>query len=397
MLAASAAEALEFHAALVVAPQAITEDRSSPYYVGPPTVETARRSSRNEAELRVQEGGFNAQGILRQQVANGQRPEYHGIANQFYYDGQITPGLGWTVGKKLMPWGVGFGFKPLDVIQREDRRGINPPPLVGVPLIALERLTETDAWTIAWTRPGQGGGETDSRDSSLALHWYRLADGDDLHGVLRVSQRRRLEAGLGATRVIGEEWSIHGAALYQRRGWQRTNALLDNGGTFASADPMTEQTRGSGAKSVAGVQWTGESGLSVLVEAWYDADAYRHRDWQALDALTARQRALAGFAPAAAIDGNVAWSSQAFLATNLLRENLLLRLAWDDRDGFKPYLDVLFTPSDGGRVYTVGASWQGNRNRLTLGLRQVGGRADSAYAQAPIKRVIWAEWRWAIF
>lgn len=397
LLLAGTTGAVEFHTALTVAPQTLTEDRNSPYYVGPPTVETARRSARSEVELRAQQGGLNAQGILRQQAADGQRPEYHGIANQFYYDGQITPGLGWTVGKKAMPWGVGFGFKPLDVIQREDRRGINPPPLVGVPLVALERLTETDAWTIAWTRPAQGGGETDSRDSSLALHWYRLVDGDDLHGVLRLSQRRRVEAGLGATRVIGDEWSVYGAALYQRRGWQRTHLLLDSGGTFASVDPMTEQARGSGAKSVAGVQWTGESGVSVLAEAWYDADAWRERDWRALDALTARQQALAGLVQQSTIDGNIAWSSQAFLATNLLRENALLRLAYDDRDGFKPYLDVLLTPRDGGRVYTVGAVWQGNRNRFTLGLRQVGGNDRSAYAQAPIRRVVWAEWRLAIF
>ena len=327
-LVSTTAGALETHGAIVVAPQ--TDDSS-------------QDSSRNDIELRAQEGGFNAQGILRQHVADGQRPEYHGIANQFYYDGQITPGLGWTVGKKVMPWGVGFGFKPLDVIQREDRRGINPPPLVGVPLVAVERLTDTDAWTIAWTRPGENAGETDSLDPGLALHWYRLADGDDLHGVVRISQRRRLEVGFGATRVIGDEWSIHAAALHQDRGMARPDGGFDR----------------AGIKSVAGLQWTGESGTSVLAEAWHDPDGP--------------------------------------LSTRTPRENLLLRLAWDDRDGFRPYLDLLFTPSDGGRVYTVGASWQGNRNRFTLGLRQYSGRADSAYARAPIKRVIWAEWRLALF
>jgi hypothetical protein len=397
MLLAAAVGAVETHGAITVAPQFVTEDRDSPYYVGPPTVDTPRRSGRNDIELKLQEGGFNAQGILRQQVADGNRPEYHGIANQFYYDGQLTPGLGWTAGKKVMSWGVGFGFKPLDVIQRENRRSINPPPLVGVPLVAVERFTENDAWTVAWTRPGQGAGESDDRDPGVALHWYRLADGDDLHGVMRVSRRRRLEAGFGATRIIGDEWSIHGAALYQQRTWQRTNQLIADGGTFAAVDPMAEKASGGGVKAVAGVQWTGESGWSVLAEAWYDADAYRRRDWQALDALTARQRALEGAAPATAIDGNVAWSSQAFLATNLLRENVLLRLAYDDRDGFKPYADLLLTPSDGGRVYTVGASWEGNRQRFTLGARQAGGRAGSAYAQSPLKRVLWAEWRLAIF
>lgn len=343
LLAASTAAALETHGSVSLAPQYLDRNFGTPYYALPGAIVPPRRSSRNDLELRLQEGGFNGQGVLRQEVAAGRSPEYHGIANQAYYDGQVTPGLGWTIGKKVMPWGVGFGFKPLDVIQREDRRAVNPAPLVGVPLVAVERLTDNDAWTLAWTRPGGGMGDTDSRDSSLAAHWYRLAGGDDLHGVLRVSERRRLEAGAGITHVIGDEWSLYGAALYQARGLQRQD------GSFA----------GEGIKSVAGVQWTGESGTSVLAEAWHDDDAR--------------------------------------LATRSPRDNLLLRLSWDDRDGFKPYAEVLMTPSDGGRVASAGAAWEGNRNRITLGLRHYGGAAGSAYAQSPVRRAIWAEWRLALF
>jgi len=338
MLAAISAGAAEIHGAITVAPEFITWNTASPY-----DVDTPRRSSRQDIELKLQDGGFNAQGILRQQIAEGHSPEYHGIANQFYYDGTLSPELGWTAGKKVMAWGVGFGFKPLDVIQRENRRAVNPPPLSGVPLAAVERFSGTDAWTIAWTRPGQGAGESDDRDSAAALHWYRLVDGDDLHGVLRVSHRRQLEAGVGATRVVGDEWSIYSAALYQGRGPMRAD------GSFA----------GAAIKAVAGAQWTGESGTSVLLEAWDDPDAP--------------------------------------LAAGTPRENVLLRLAWDDRDGCKPYADLLVTPRDGGRVLTVGASWEGNRQRFTLGGRQSGGRAGSAYAEAPSKRILWAEWRLAIF
>jgi hypothetical protein len=393
---AAPAAALDLNASLAVAPELHTERQDSPYYVGPPTVTTNGRSSRQDLELKLQDGGLNGQAILRTQAAEGQRPEYHGIANQFYYDGELAPGLGWTAGKKVMAGGVGFGFRPLDVVQRENRRGANPPPLVGVPVLALERYTAGDAWSLAWVRPGAGPGDSDSRDPGLVLRWYRLADGDDLHAVARLSHRRGLETGIGATRVLGDEWSLYGAALYQRHGWQRRNVLANDGSLLAGADPMLEQRLAAGIKAVAGAQWTGASGWSLLLEAWYDGDAYRRNDWRQLDALTARQRALADVAPGTAIDGNVAWSSQAYLAGNLLRENLLLRLAYDE-DGFKPYVEWLTTPRDRGQVLTLGASKEGNRQRIAIGLRQLGGAGDSAYARAPVKRLFWCEWRLALF
>jgi hypothetical protein len=394
---AGTAGAWEFHGAVSVAPEWLSDDAASPYFVGPPTVVLPHRASRQDFELRAQEGGFNAQGIMRQRVAEGSRPEYHGIANQFYYDGQLSPSLGWTAGKKVLTWGVGFAFKPLDVVQREDRRAVDAPPLVGQPLAVVERFTATDALTLAWVRPGQGRGDSDADDPALALHGYRLAGADDYHAVTRLSRRRGFEAGVGTTHVIGDEWSIYAAALYSQRYRLRLNRLLDNGGLLAGADPTAEASRHDSLKAVAGGQWTGESGWTMLVEAWYDGDAYRRADWQRLDTLTARQRAAAAFAPGTAIDGNIAWSSQAYLTTNLLRENLLARLSYDDRDGFKPYAELLLTPSDRGLVMTVGASLEGNRQRLSVALRQLGGAADSAYGQAPIRRLLWAEWRLAMF
>lgn len=394
---AGASAAWEFHGAVSVAPEWLTADTASPYHVGPPTVVLPRRTSRQDIELSAQQGGFYAQGTLRQQLANDSRPEYHGIANQFYYDGQITAGLGWTVGKKVMTWGVGFGFKPLDVVQRENRRTINAPPLVGQPLALIEYFTATDALTLAWIRPGQGRGDTDADDPALALHWYRVSGVDDFHAVARTSSRRGFEAGVGASHVIGDEWSIYAAALHSRRTRIRLNPLAENGGLLAAADPTTETVRHHSVRAVVGAQWTGESGWSVLLEAWYDGDAWRRSDWSRLDALTARQRATSLSIPATAIDGNIAWSSQAFLATSLLRENVLMRLSYDNRDGFKPYVELLVTPRDRGQVVTIGASFEGDRQRVSFGLRQLGGAADSAYAQAPIRRLLWAEWRLAMF
>lgn len=395
-LAAFPAAALEAAGSLVLAPEWRTTNDASPY--APALAVSPSATLRQDLALKLREGGFNAEARLRIEAAEDRRPERHGVVNQLYYDGDLGGGHAFTLGRKTLSWGVGFGFRPLDVVQRENRRGLNPAPLVGVPLAAWERYTADEVWTLVAANPlMERGRNVDARAPALALRWYRLAaNGDDLHAVARLSARQRLEAGAGMTRVVGDSLTLHAAALYQRRVATAHHALVGDAATLATADPMTEEFRTGGLSAVAGAQWTGESGLGVLIEAWRDAAAWRRDEWRQLAALTARQRALAGFAPQSAIDGNLAWSAQAFNRPNLLRDNLLLRLSYDEDQRWKASLELLTTPADGGRVLTAGVTWLGDRHSLAAGVRQLGGAADSAYAQAPIRRLAYFQWTLAL-
>ena len=395
--------AVDISGTLILAPEADTVRTGSPYLVSP----IPEHSHFGELELWLREGGVNAQGSLRWQAAEGAVPRQRGVLKQIYYDGEVSAdGLGWTVGKKVLSWGVGFGFRPLDVIQREDRRGVNLPAPEGVPLLALDRFSGNDAGTFvftpAWTLPEAIPGRTDDgqgkRPPALAWHGFRLtAEGDDLHALARLSRDRHLEVGVGFVHVLGEESSVYGAALWERRYLKRLNSLAEYGGLLAAADPTRDFLRHDGIRAVLGAQWTGVSGWSLLAEGWLDDEAYRIEEWRRLDALTARQLAATGVAPAAAIAANVAASGRAYLATNLLRENLLLRLSYDNSDGFRPYAEVLATPADGGKLYTLGLVDETDRLRFTFGLRQTGGAVRSVLANVPVGRQVWAQWRWALF
>ena len=399
MLVAAGAhlQAAEITGSLSLVPEWRADNAGSPYFVVPPLVPARHKALRQDLGLRLQEGGFNAQGIVRINAAEGRRAEQHGIVNQLYYDGELGPGSGWTVGRKIVTWGVGHGFRPLDVVQREDRRGINPPPLVGIPLLAWDGFSADQALTVVWQRPDSGRGNVASADQALAVHWYRLVAGTDLHAVARISGRNGLEAGAGFSRAVGEEWSFHGALLNQRRYARSLNRMAESGaGVLAAQSPMAEVAGRDARKAVAGAQWTGESGLGVLLEAWYDGEAYSRAEWRRLDRLTAAQRALAGSAPQSAIDGNVAWSSQAFAVSNLMRENLMTRLSHDVDQRWKSALEWVATPRDGGRAVTLSLSHEGNRQRIGGGIRWLGGAAGSALAQAPQRRAAWLEWRLAL-
>lgn len=389
--------AAEITGSLSLSPEWRADNAGSPYFVPPPVVPSRHKALRQDLGLRIQEGGFNAQGIVRIAAAEARAPEQHGIVNQLYYDGELGPGSGWTLGKKVMTWGVGYGFRPLDVVQREDRRGINPPPLVGIPLLAWDSFSADEALSVVWQRPGSGRGNAASEDAALAAHWYRLVAGTDLHAVARISGRNGLEAGAGFSRAVGEEWSFHGAALNQRHYAKSLNRIAESGvGILATQSPMEDVAGKNAVKAVAGAQWTGESGFGILLEAWYDGEAYSRSEWRRLHALTARQRALTGLAPQSAIDGNVAWSSQAFNRPNLLRDNLMTRLSHDLDQRWKSALEWVMTPRDGGRAVTLSLGYEGNRQRIGGGIRWLGGAADSALAQAPLRRTAWLEWRLAL-
>lgn len=400
---ATPAAALEVSASLSVSPQWQLARPGSLYYVGPPTVPDSNRALRQEFEVRARHNGWNLQTTLREQARQGEAGAVHGIANELYYDGEVSPGTGqgqaFTIGKKVVPWGVGFGFRPLDVVQRENRRELHPPALVGIPQLAWEKLGSDDALTVLWQHPGstRNSGQPASDDQALALHWYRLAGEADVHGVARWSSRLGLEAGAGFSRTIGEDWVVHGAWLQQQRSQRRSNTLLDNGQLLASSNPLRDEHAGVVSKVVAGVQWTGESGLGLLLESWYDGEAPGPAEWRQLAQLTARQRALGSTAGQAAIDGNIAWSSQLLERANLQRQNLLLRLSYDYQQRWKLAAEWLHTPADAGRVLTLSVTYEGDRQRLSGGLRRLGGPNDALLGQVPVAGALWLEWRYSLF
>jgi hypothetical protein len=229
-------------------------------------------------------------------------------------------------------------------------------------------------------------------DESVALKYY-LRDGTtDWHAVARLSERHHVETGAGFSTVPMESLEVHGSLLYQQRYEQKYNSLVGTAGIpLSSSDPMQLHTREYGVKALAGFTLTGESGFSLLGEAWFDTSAYSAADWRDLKDLTTKQAALiAQTAPVAAVSGNIAYSLRYFDRPNLLRENLLLRLSHRlEGENWEPALDVLCSPADGGLVATASIAYYGNHFRVDGGVRQYGGASGSAYRMLPEERVIY--------
>jgi hypothetical protein len=396
LLATSAASGAEFSVDARVAPEWHDPNSRSPLFVPEPFAEFERYNSKQELDLRYQRGGVNGVAAAHWDIHEHARPDFEGVVNELYYDAAWGAHY-FSVGKKVLSWGVGYGFRPLDVVQRENRRLPYAVTPEGVPLLAWEIFDADHAFTVVYANPLRDEARHARDDEAVAARYYHRADAADVYAVTRLSARNQFEIGAAFSHVVDDAIEWHGEWLYQRRFEQPVNALaMQSDATLATADPFVSQTYSHGHKVLLGFTWTHASGVSLLGEAWYDAEAYSRAQWRDLLALVERQRALLGAQiPPALIYGNIAWNMRHLESPNLLRRNNLLRVSYTGTS-WTPALDVLHTPEDGGMVTTASARYDGNRQQVEFGVRAFGGPRDAAVRLVPEDFSAYCLWRRAL-
>lgn len=239
--------------------------------------------------------------------------------NELSYERALGSGF-LSAGKKVMSWDVGYAFRPLDVVQREDRRALNPLALEGIPLLAWERFDADSATTIVWANPGQGRAASASQqrdDEAIAIRHYRQRGARDEYLVLRASRRNGIEAGASFSQVADDGLELHASLLWQQRA-------------------------ANGGKALAGFTWTTESKLSIIGEAWHDRGA-----------MPGQRRNL------------MLRTAQYFDDVEISAD-----LLWQARQGIMP----------ASRIGTIAASWRSGPWTLSASYRRFGGLAGS-YSQ----------------
>jgi hypothetical protein len=182
--------------------------------------------------------------------------------------------------------------------------------------------------------------------------------------------------------VAGDELALHASLRWLQRqdGWATATM---HAGDLARQNPWATATRNDAGQALIGLQWTGAAQQSVLIEAWHDGTALPAAEWRR---WTQHNLALAtSAAPATARAGNLAWQATPLDSTNLHRDTLFARLAWQP-ERWQLSMDVLWHPADGGHILSAALQWQGDRWRLNASLRQFGGPANAVLAQLPQRR-----------
>ncbi|MEN8220368.1 MAG: hypothetical protein ABFS56_29280 [Pseudomonadota bacterium] len=300
--------------------------------------------SRQELETHYQKGGFNflATGITDTKYDN------EIILNELYYDTLIA-NQEISFGKKIMSWGIGYGYRPLDVLEQEDRRLLYSPTLEGVPLIAWDYFSqEGSAFTLAYVNPLSRKDNDRLDQQSLAFKYYKLWDNTDIHAVARLSKHNKLETGIGFSHIINDNLQWYSSALYQHRYHKHL-----------TASPLKFN---NGINAILGLNWTHTNGTSLSGEFWFDNAAYSNNSQRLPN-----------------------------IGANLRQQNLLLRLSHDG-DIVDTALDWLYTPQDDGWTLTASIKHERNQQNLELGVRTFGGSADSAFRAGLDDFVVYLAW-----
>jgi hypothetical protein len=293
-----------------------------------------------------------------------------------------------SAGKKIVGWDVGFGFRPNDVVQQEVRRTLLDVTQEGRPLLQLEHFGAQSAASLVWVNPQRAHDADDAqrgaRESALATRWYRRDGAADEYAFARWGEHTAASLGAAVAWVATDELELHASArvLQRHYAW----ALDANAGTgLVRSNPWQQATLGGTSQWLIGASWTGQRQQSLLVEWWHDGTTLSDGEW---DAWNARNRTLSSLAgpPPRAIAGNLAWQATPFSASNLRRDNLFVRVAWQPEHWLLS-LDALLTPADRGRSVTAALQWQGDRLKLNAALRVYGGPTDAVLAQLPQRRV----------
>jgi hypothetical protein len=367
-----------------------------------PGIAPAQRSGATlEAGVRGHGHGLSADLLLRAQRFEGGGHDDTARFNELYASGDVPGAPSWqfSAGKKIVGWDVGYGWRPNDVVEQEERRTLLSTTPEGRPLLQLEHFGAETAWSLVWANPTHlNTRRLGAEESAFALRYYRRDGAIDWHGFARFGEHTHGSVGAAAAWVATESLELHGSWRFTQHadGWAM--AAGADSSAVVTANPWQAARQGAASQWLVGLSWTNADQLSVLAEAWHDGTALADSSW---DAWNTRTRALSAAsalpglpAPAlAGIAGNLAWQATPWSAANLRRDNVFVRLSWQ-HDAWQPALDLLYTPADAGRVVTASLAWQGDRLRLEGGWRRYGGPSSALLAQLPLRAMGYLSGTW---
>ncbi|NOH52159.1 hypothetical protein F0266_04375 [Vibrio coralliilyticus] len=368
---------------------------------------TASHTEQLDALLRVQaewqswSGLFAAQSSQLASSNSSDSADNELIVQELFWQGVWETGvlpLDMTLGKIRLDWGVGYGYRPLDLFKpyRRNPVGIQVEEGAGVAMASYFDLS--GEWSLlysdsSWTKQESSELEQRTEQQGIGLRRYWLTDETEWQAIAYYDDVRQGLIGGSMVSVYDASWAYHASFVYQR-----DYLGFEQQGLYS---PVILANKSSGFQGLVGLNWASQAGNQIIVEYWYDNRAWSKEDWrQGLERATA-------LSESANTDGLSHSYAQALNHINLVQHNVMFHwglnpTSWSQwqwsknalwLENVEPTFDLLLSPQDGGVIATQWINYSAYDSGQTsvdveLAARFMTGSHDSVYANLSDKRMI---------
>lgn len=359
--------------------------------INPEAYAATPSSAQADLELRSQWKMVSANVLLSHQRPQGGPGESLAQVNELHGSAEWEAWQ-FSAGRKVVSWDVGYGFRPNDMVQQEQRRTLLGTTPAGRPLLQAEWFNAEQSFSLVWVNPRRPADDSAHRggdESALAARLYSRLGGLDAFVFGRAGHDTGASLGSAFSLVAGDELELHASARWMAR-FERWDMTDPSSPALYTSNPWQQQQHAGGRQWLVGANWTGSEQQGLMIEAWHDGSAASPAQWRAWQQrnLTLGATAASPGLPVAALQGvagNLAWQTQPMNASSLHQDNVFVRLSWQPTS-WQYSLDTLYHPADGGRLSTAALQWQGDQWRLQAAWRQTGGPANAVMSQLPTRR-----------
>lgn len=331
----------------------------------------------------------------------GQHADSELVVQELFWQGTpsfIDAPLDLTIGKMRLDWGVGYGYRPLDLLKPYRRHPVGIQVEEGVGLAMLSYFDLEGEWSLVYsdsslTSQATTPLEASNEQQGVGVRRYILSGDTEWQAIGYYDDVRQGVIGGSVVSVLNSAWAVHVSSVYQRR-FDSYQIQDDN-------QPVHLATQKGGFQALAGLNWANEVGNNVIVEYWYDNRSWDRSDWERALARTSQLSTdpmTAGLASSYA---------QGLGHSNLVAHNIMFhwsldstswsQWAWSQErlwlNRITPTFDLLYSPQDGGAIATqwidVSAYDSGDASvNVELAARFFTGGSGSVYANLGDKRMI---------
>lgn len=298
-----------------------------------------------------------------------------------------------SIGKQRLDWGVGYGFRPLDIFKSYERNPVGIQVDEGIGAATVSYFDGVGQWELVATDESWASTNTDQarlakKQHGIGLRRYALVGNTELQGIVYFDQVHRGTIGGSAVAVLTPALEVHSSFAYAQRYQAYQQGDMN--------EPVSWGMSNDSYQFLLGFNWANMAGLNIIGEYWYDGRSWDKNMWkkafkraEELSQHTATKDLARSYSYG--LDNTSLVAQNVMLHFKMNMTALHPKYLWLEK--LEPSLDLLVSPTDGGLVATPRLSYQvyesGESNmKIELANRFYTGVGNSVYANVPDRDLV---------